>query len=436
MADLAFHRFYRPRRLSEYIGNTKMKKSIMAALRAERKPQVILMQGHAGTGKTSMARLLAKEYLCSDRDDITGACGKCYNCQQMEQYIETGDSDYLMNVKEVDATDSNKRQDIDDLLEEASIPSYDGSWKIYILDECHMLTPTAQNRLLKSLEEPAEKVLMILCTTDPEKLLNTIISRCQYIFKVTKPTREELSELLARVCKNEGIEYDARALSLVCAKGDFVPRNTLIELEKVVREKQRVLYEDAVEVLSIIEDKQFFDFYDFLMRDKIDTLGFIAYLGNLKSHVDLKTFVDTLISFTGRGIYINAGVIVEALDKSEIQQYKRIFKSFSASEMAYLLNLLLRIKNSQDIEAQLLLLAYTGIRNKGKFATSEDSEESIITDIPQSNVVDEKKAGENNYNESITMSEDEKALMVESYNKPMDADAVAKLLAGTKVYED
>lgn len=77
MADLAFHRFYRPRRLSEYIGNTKMKKSIMAALRAERKPQVILMQGHAGTGKTSMARLLAKEYLCSDRDDITGACGKC-----------------------------------------------------------------------------------------------------------------------------------------------------------------------------------------------------------------------------------------------------------------------------------------------------------------------------------------------------------------------
>lgn len=436
MADLAFHRFYRPRRLSEYIGNTKMKKSIMAALRAERKPQVILMQGHAGTGKTSMARLLAKEYLCSDRDDITGACGKCYNCQQMEQYIETGDSDYLMNVKEVDATDSNKRQDIDDLLEEASIPSYDGSWKIYILDECHMLTPTAQNRLLKSLEEPAEKVLMILCTTDPEKLLNTIISRCQYIFKVTKPTREELSELLARVCKNEGIEYDARALSLVCAKGDFVPRNTLIELEKVVREKQRVLYEDAVEVLSIIEDKQFFDFYDFLMRDKIDTLGFIAYLGNLKSHVDLKTFVDTLISFTGRGIYINAGVIVEALDKSEIQQYKRIFKSFSASEMAYLLNLLLRIKNSQDIEAQLLLLAYTGIRNKGKFAVSEESEESIITDIPQSNVVDEKKAGENNYNESITMSEDEKALMVESYNKPMDADAVAKLLAGTKVYED
>ena len=436
MADLAFHRFYRPRRLSEYIGNTKMKKSIMAALRAERKPQVILMQGHAGTGKTSMARLLAKEYLCSDRDDITGACGKCYNCQQMEQYIETGDSDYLMNVKEVDATDSNKRQDIDDLLEEASIPSYDGSWKIYILDECHMLTPTAQNRLLKSLEEPAEKVLMILCTTDPEKLLNTIISRCQYIFKVTKPTREELSELLARVCKNEGIEYDARALSLVCAKGDFVPRNTLIELEKVVREKQRVLYEDAVEVLSIIEDKQFFDFYDFLMRDKIDTLGFIAYLGNLKSHVDLKTFVDTLISFTGRGIYINAGVIVEALDKSEIQQYKRIFKSFSASEMAYLLNLLLRIKNSQDIEAQLLLLAYTGIRNKGKFAVSEESEESIITDIPQSNVVDEKKAGENNYNESITMSEDEKALMVESYNKPMNADAVAKLLAGTKVYED
>ena len=104
--------------------------------------------------------------------------------------------------------------------------------------------------------------------------------------------------------------------------------------------------------------------------------------------------------------------------------------------MAYLLNLLLRIKNSQDIEAQLLLLAYTGIRNRGKIVDTESSDESVIVDIPQSNVVDEKKAGEANYNDSITMTEDEKTLMVESYNKPMDADAVAKLLAGTKVYED
>ena len=114
------------------------------------KNDLIFALGPAGTGKTTMARLLAKEYLCEDRDVSGGACGKCYTCQAMNEFIETGSSDSLTNIREVDVTDSNKKQDIDDLLDDASLPAFDGNWKIYILDECHMMTSSAQNRLLKT----------------------------------------------------------------------------------------------------------------------------------------------------------------------------------------------------------------------------------------------------------------------------------------------
>lgn len=435
MADiyLPYHRKYRPTSVATYIGNTKMKKSIMAALKGDQKPQVILLEGHAGTGKTSMARLLAKEYLCDDRDEVTGACGKCYNCRAVEEYIETGNTEVLLNVQEVDATDSNKRQDIDTILDDASVPSYDGNWKIFILDECHMLTKTAQNRLLKSLEEPAEKVLMLLCTTNPEDLLGTIISRCQYRFKVTKPTREELSGLLAYVCKKEGVEYEDKALSLLCAKGGFVPRNTLVALEQVVREKGVVSYENTVEVLNVVEDDKFFRFYDIITQPKIDINEYIAYLGNLKSTTDLKLFVDNLIEFTIRGVYIANKVLVEALDDSEIRKYNKIFQRFQPRQITYLLSLLLKIKGSQDIEAQLMLLGYKGLNNE---CTVDDTEDDKVKIDLNTTPGAEKRVGEENYIESITMTEDEKKDMIDEYSSSLDPDEIATFFGGVKIHED
>lgn len=428
-AYLPYHRKYRPKSFAEYVGNEKIKKSGMAALRSENKPQVLLFQGHAGCGKTTMARLFAKEYLCEDRDLITGACGKCYNCQLLEEYIENGDSGTLMNVREIDVTDSNKKQDIDDMLEDAATPAYDGGWKIFILDECHMMTNAAQNRLLKNLEEPAERVLMILCTTDPEKLLPTIISRCQYIFKVTKPTRDELGNLLARVCRQEGVEFEPRALSLVCVKGDFVPRKALVALEQVVREKGSVKYEDALEVLNIVADRYFFDFYSLLTEEPVNVFKYVSFIGKIKSEMDLKQFVESLITFTMRGIYIANGVAVEAMDKSEIIQYKTLFNKFSPGDIAYLLDLLLSMKVSQDIEAKLLLLGYRGIRQKA--VTAE--EDLTLLDVTAVKPADEKSEGDANYIESITMGEEDKKQFVEQHSQTVDADTLANMFQGVKV---
>lgn len=430
--NLPYHRKYRPNTLRDrdFVGNKKLKKSAMKALASSKKPQVILLQGPAGTGKTSMARLLGKEYICENRDIDKGACGECYHCKAMNEYIETGRSDVLMNIKEVDVADNNKRQDVDDLLEDAMSPSFDGNWKIYILDECHAMSSNAQNRLLKTLEEPPEKVLIILCTTNPEELLPTIISRCQYIFQVQKPSMEEILGLLKKVCKAEGVEYDLRALGLVAAKGDFVPRDTLIALESVVNEVKEVTYENTVEVLNIIAEKYFFEFFEILLEKRINTNRYINFLGRLKQQMDLKVFINNLIVFVRRSLYVSNGVMVDGLDISEIKQYKTLYKKFTSEELTSLIETLLDIKYSKDMETKLLVLGFKGLKYREIVNTKQEIE---LVDNANYSASEEKAIGDENYLESVTMTEDEKEAKIKDFNKPMDVNEIASMFGGTVI---
>lgn len=427
MEELGYHRKYRPKTLGQYVGNDKLKRSVFKALNSVTKPQVILLTGPAGTGKTSMARLLAKEYLCENRDSEKGACNSCYNCQALNEFIETGRNDMLPNIREVDVTDSNKKQDIDELLEEASLPSYDGNWKIYILDECHMMTPSAQNRLLKTLEEPPERVLMILCTTNPEKLLETIISRCQYKFAVTKPSLKELETLLARVCSEETVYYSTKALQMICVKADFVPRKALIELENVVREKGEVLKEGTAEILDMVVETIYFQFFELLVEEPINIQAYVQFLGNLKIKQDIKVFVEGLVSFMARGLYCCNAVKVEGLELNEIENYKKLFSRYPTQDIAYLLGELLRIKNSQDVEANLMLLGYTGIHKIKNNVYSYSSED---IDVTQYTAAEDKKAGDDAFNEATQVTDDDKSKIIESYTREMDFDEITSQFGG------
>lgn len=433
--ELGYHRKYRPNKLSDYIGNDKIIKSLLDTLKDGVRPQVFLFDGHAGCGKTTVARLLAKEYMCENRSDKHGACCNCVMCRYMDDYIRTGDNTQVMGVKEIDCSVGGKAGEIDALVNEITQPSFDDSWKVFIFDECHLISRQTQGKLLKIFEEPPENVLIILCTTNPEQMLDTIMSRCQHRHTVVKPSLNELAKHLKKVCKAEGIECEDKALGIIATVADFVPRQALIQLETVVTQKNSVTYENTIEVLNIISDKYYYDFYKYLLEPQIDVFAYINFLSDLKEHEDLKRFINGLITFTNRGLYVYNGVVPQGLDISEIKRYRTIFTKFSNEDIVYLLKLLKQIKNG-DTETELLLVGYEGILGRNKNSEEEKIDGILIKDSGNDEVAQERNNGVKNYIENKTITEDQEKEILSKSDESMSLDDLASMFGGEIIKVD
>lgn len=428
-SGLGFHRKYRPKKLTDYIGNAKNVDLLLRKLKDGKRPQVYLFTGFAGCGKTSFARLVTKEYLCENRNPETGACGVCSVCRAMDTYIETGVTDDLQDVYEIDSADNSGKADMDRQLANIDVPSFDGAWKVYIFDECHMITGGAQNRLLKVLEEPPENVLMILCTTNPEKLLDTIKSRCQEVYTVKKPKLVELATMLKRVCIAEGVKFEDKALGVIASNADFVPRQALILLENVIDKCKEVTYKNTVDVLDVIVDTYYFDFYKLMTKRQVDKFAYIKFLSDLKEEVDLKSFINGLISFTMRGIYISNGVYPPGVDQADISRYRNIFKHFSPKDMEHVLSVLKKVKQN-DIEFELLTLGYSGIYASEEQQSVEKEEIPTMTFLSADNETakDEYMVGAENYRAGREMTVEQTESLSEEHYSEMDE--VIKMFGG------
>lgn len=144
--EISFARKYRPKSLKGYIGNQEVKETVQRYLKNGR-PQTILLTGNSGCGKTTLARIILREYMCQDRDAESGACGECFSCQAFDDYIETGKTDMLPDIYEIDASDTSGKKDIDAMLSGMEYPPLNGDWKGYIIDEVHLLSKGAMGRL-------------------------------------------------------------------------------------------------------------------------------------------------------------------------------------------------------------------------------------------------------------------------------------------------
>ncbi len=283
-------RKYRPATFSTVVGQKALTSTLKNAITSDRLAQAYLFCGPRGVGKTSCARIFAKTINCLNPTADGEACCECENCKA----IERGTS---MNVVELDAASNNSVDDIRDITDQVQTPPQGGKYRVFIIDEVHMLSSAAFNAFLKTLEEPPKYVIFILATTEKHKVLPTILSRCQtYDFR--RITIEDMVEQMQYIGKQEGIQTDPRGLEVIARKADGAMRDALSIFDQVAASSRgNITYESAIENLNVLDYDYYFRLVDMfragdisgallLYRD-VRAKGFdsLFFLNGLADHV-------------------------------------------------------------------------------------------------------------------------------------------------------
>ena len=221
-----FHQKYRPNNLDELVGQKFISITLKQALLTKKIAPAYLFNGPRGTGKTSSARIFAKSLNCQafDQPTITPCC-KCDLCRQ----ITDGSA---LDIIEIDAASNTGVENIREIIERARFAPTQARWKVYVIDECHMLSTAASNALLKTIEEPPSRVVFILATTNPERVLNTIKSRCQK-FDFRRISPNDIFQHLSEIAEKESIEYEVQALKMIAKRSNGGMRDAQSLLEQL-----------------------------------------------------------------------------------------------------------------------------------------------------------------------------------------------------------
>ncbi|MGB9780444.1 DNA polymerase III subunit gamma/tau [Caldanaerobacter sp.] len=282
----SLYRKYRPKSFSEVVGQDHIVRTLKNQIKLGRIGHAYLFTGTRGTGKTSVAKIFAKAVNCLNPKDGE-PCNSCEVCQA----INTGST---MDVLEIDAASNNSVNDVRELRESVIYSPSLTKYKVYIIDEVHMLSTGAFNALLKTLEEPPQHVIFILATTEPEKLPDTILSRCQR-FDFKKIPTKQIVENLGRICKDSGIQIEYNGIKAIALYGNGSMRDAISLLEQSASYKEGLItYEDVCEILGIANQEMLFSLLDSLYEK--DALASLINLDKILSYgIDLGNF---LRSFT------------------------------------------------------------------------------------------------------------------------------------------
>lgn len=261
MEHLALYRKYRPSTFDEVIGQEHITRALKNQIASGNIGHAYLFTGSRGIGKTSIARILARAVNCQDNQNGS-PCGKCANCLKLESQND-------INIIEIDAASNNRVDDVRELREKVKFMPVDAKYKVYIIDEVHMLTDSAFNALLKTLEEPPKHVIFILATTEAHKLPATILSRCiRFDFRLVGT--EDLVSLLKHVLDNEKIEYDDEALKAIAIAGEGSVRDTLSIADSVIAYSLGKITLDGVQrLLGSTDESLMVEYFDRLANKDI-----------------------------------------------------------------------------------------------------------------------------------------------------------------------
>ena len=375
---------YRPQKFQEVVGQDAIVKTLLNAIKSDSLAQALLFCGPRGVGKTTCARILAKE-------------------------INKVEADYDYNIFELDAANNAGVEDIRSLIDQFRIPPQIGKYKVYIIDEVHMLSKQAFNAFLKSLEEPPKHVIFILATTEKNKIIPTILSRCQ-IFEFKKINQTQIEESLKNICKENKIDFEEEALNLIASKSDGAMRDALVMFDRLVTFTNGKLSLNEVSInLNTLDIDTYFDFSDLILSSSIpdilskydeivnkgfDGLSFISGLSRHYREILISKFSDSQkISIYSESIKLKYKEIGEKMETDEIIgmidiindseiNYKKI-----TDERIHVELCLLRLASYREIKKKNFLIStkdFRSIVTKEKIKTSEiiDKEENKLFDLP------------------------------------------------------
>jgi DNA polymerase III subunit gamma/tau len=258
-------RKYRPASFDMVIGQDSITNTLKSAIKNNHLAQAYLFCGPRGVGKTTCARIFAKTINCSNLGSDLEACDECESCLSFN-------SSRSFNIHELDAASNNKVEDIRSLNDQVRIPPQIGKYSIYIIDEVHMLSSSAFNAFLKTLEEPPSHAIFILATTEKHKIIPTILSRCQ-IFDFNRIRIEDIVGRLIYVAKNEGITAAEEALHIIGQKADGALRDALSIFDQIVSlSGKTITYKDVIDNLNVLDYEYYFRCIDAAMTGDVSTV--------------------------------------------------------------------------------------------------------------------------------------------------------------------
>ncbi|MBO6280137.1 MAG: DNA polymerase III subunit gamma/tau [Bacilli bacterium] len=414
MAYKALYRTYRPQTFEEVAGQEHIVRTLKNALATGKIAHAYLFAGPRGTGKTTMAKLFAKALNCEH--GIGCQCNECKNCVAITEGNHP-------DVLELDAASNNGVDEIRDLIDKVKYGTILGKYKVYIIDEVHMLSTGAFNALLKTLEEPPEHVIFILATTEPHKILPTILSRCQR-YDFTKVSERDIKERIKAILLNEGVEYNEEAVELVVNLADGGMRDALSILEKVLAFSGNSLnVNDILEIFALESKEEKIQLINSIINHDMNDV--LARLNNyITKGTDIKRLTeDLLLIFKDIVVFNSASneLYLEILSESEALELTRNIPTETALKMIdILMNTVKDYKNVTSINPvfEISLIKMTSMEDRPTFKPAQEAPKYIEKPIrePVKPVVQEAKPQE------VVIPKAEPKQDESTINVPFDSD--------------
>jgi len=375
-------RKYRPDTFNTVVGQSAITDTLINSIKNNHLAHAYLFCGPRGVGKTTCARIFAKTINCSNKNADFEACEECDSCKA---FNDSGS----FNIHELDAASNNSVEDIRSLTEQVRIPPQIGKYSVYIIDEVHMLSASAFNAFLKTLEEPPAHAIFILATTEKHKIIPTILSRCQ-VFDFNRIKIADIVNHLEYVAKKEIIEFEAEALNVIAQKADGGMRDALSVFDQIsVFSDNNITYDKVIETLNILDHEYYFRLNDAFLNGNISD-SLLIYDEILSKGFDGSFFINGLSSYFRDLLVAKDNITIQLLEVGDKikENYKEFANKLEVNFIYKALNitnscdLTYKTSNNKRLHVELALIKLCNINNT---SLNEEVKKKTNLEVPKTN---------------------------------------------------